>query len=177
MYVCGYMCVYIYIHQTKWRVGEAQLYGGGGGGGGGGAFRSSSRPRAALATPGLREHRCPLGPRRQGHRGVREATNHNDWNFPSRFALTTYIELPSLVLYHVSKNGIHQGGKRNGSVETFTFQPPVNLGHSGWKEGSRPSMRTGKRRPGDAWLPVQGTWLPPRGHLVQIFLFQVISAQ
>lgn len=31
----------------------------------------------------------------------------NDWNFPSRFALTTYIELPSLVLYHVSKNGIH----------------------------------------------------------------------
>lgn len=41
-----------------------------------------------------------------GGRGA-GTTHQNDWNFPSRFALTTCIELQPLILYPVSKNGIH----------------------------------------------------------------------
>lgn len=77
--------------------------------------------------------RRSLGPQRQGHRWRREATNQNDWNFPSRFALTTCIELPPLDIISRFQKWYPLGWEENGSVEMFTFQLPVDLGHSGWK--------------------------------------------
>lgn len=71
-------------------------------------------PRAAVEAGGPEGYCCSLwvpSDREEmsvggGGRGA-GTTHQNDWNFPSRFALTTCIELQPLILYPVSKNGIH----------------------------------------------------------------------